>query len=70
MPWYEATVVMTDIVRSTSLAADLGGDEFAASLRDEHDATARAIAGQHGGRYVKSTGDGVLLEFHSGTLVR
>ena len=55
------------------LAADVAGysrlmglDEVgtAHALR-EHRAVTDALVAKHGGRLVKSTGDGVLLEFHS-----
>jgi class 3 adenylate cyclase len=57
-----STVVFTDIVGSTEVAARVGDREWRALL-DRHDAAARKIAGQYSGRVVKSTGDGVLTTF-------
>jgi class 3 adenylate cyclase len=57
-----ATVLFTDIVGSTTLATELGDDAWRRRL-DEHDTiTGRAVE-RHGGRVVKSTGDGVLALF-------
>jgi pimeloyl-ACP methyl ester carboxylesterase len=58
-----ATVVFTDIVRSTEQLADLGDSRWAAML-DLHDAAARRIAESNGGQFVKCTGDGTLCMFH------
>lgn len=57
-----ATVVFTDIVGSTELAARLGDSEWR-KLLDQHDQAARRIAAEQRGRVVKSTGDGVLATF-------
>jgi pimeloyl-ACP methyl ester carboxylesterase len=57
-----ATVMFTDIVDSTSLAARLGDRQWR-ELLDRHDATARREIEQHRGRLVKTTGDGVLATF-------
>lgn len=57
-----ATVVFTDIVGSTELAARLGDGEWR-QLLDRHDQAARRIAASQRGRMVKSTGDGVLATF-------
>lgn len=57
-----ATVVFTDIVASTELAARLGDAEWR-RLLDRHDDAARRLATRHRGRLVKSTGDGVLASF-------
>lgn len=57
-----ATVLFSDIVGSTELAARVGDREWRALL-DIHDlATTRAIE-RYGGRAVKSTGDGFLATF-------
>jgi class 3 adenylate cyclase len=57
-----ATVLFTDIVGSTGLAAEVG-DRRWRELLSGHDRTAaRAIAAERG-RLVKSTGDGVLATF-------
>ena len=57
-----ATVVFTDIVGSTEMAARLGDAEWR-RLLDRHDDAARRLAARHRGRLVKSTGDGVLASF-------
>lgn len=57
-----ATVLFTDLVDSTAMAARLG-DRRWSRLLDEHDAVvARALA-RHRGRKVNPTGDGVLVVF-------
>ncbi|MEP7215120.1 MAG: adenylate/guanylate cyclase domain-containing protein [Anaerolineaceae bacterium] len=57
-----ATVLFSDLVRSTESAVKVGDAAWRSKL-DEHDkAVASAVAG-HGGRLVKSTGDGVLATF-------
>ncbi|MEY2430553.1 MAG: hypothetical protein QOC92_278 [Acidimicrobiaceae bacterium] len=57
-----ATVVFTDIVGSTDLAARLGDTEWRQVL-DRHDAAAQRTASRLNGRLIKSTGDGVLATF-------
>ena len=57
-----ATVVFTDIVESTTRAAELG-DALWRRLLDEHDAVVRRELSAHGGELVKSTGDGTLATF-------
>jgi len=57
-----ATVAFTDIVGSTELAARLGDGRWRTIL-DRHDDCARRVAGEFGGRVVKTTGDGVLATF-------
>jgi class 3 adenylate cyclase/esterase/lipase len=57
-----STVVFTDIVGSTELAARLGDAEWR-RLLDRHDDAARRLAASHRGRMIKSTGDGVLATF-------
>lgn len=59
-----ATVVVTDLVGSTALAAQLGHDRYE-SVRRTHLAALRAVVVDHGGTEVKGTGDGVLLRFDS-----
>jgi class 3 adenylate cyclase len=56
------TVVLTDIVRSTERAAELGDARWRHVVA-EHDRTAAAIIRRLGGRVVKSTGDGLLATF-------
>ena len=57
-----ATVLFTDIVDSTKTAAELGDHRWREVLEAHGEATRRAIA-SHGGREVKSTGDGFLAIF-------
>jgi class 3 adenylate cyclase len=57
-----ATVLFTDIVDSTRQAAMLGDAAWRAVLH-EHDRLARKLVDHHGGRVVKSTGDGLLVVF-------
>jgi class 3 adenylate cyclase len=57
-----ATVLYTDIVDSTSLLERMGDGRWR-GLLDMHDDIAGTLAGVHGGRLVKSTGDGVLATF-------
>lgn len=55
-------VLMSDIVGSTALAADLGDVRWRARL-DQHDRYARARVRAHRGTLAKLTGDGVLARF-------
>ena len=57
-----ATVLFTDIVGSTSLAAKLGDSRWHALLAD-HDRAARRLVERFGGQAVKSVGDGILATF-------
>jgi len=57
-----ATVLFTDIVGSTERAAALG-DSGWRSLLGRHDELVRSQVQRHRGRWVKSTGDGVLATF-------
>lgn len=57
-----ATVLVTDIVGSTSIASHLG-DRAWNGLLDEHDAVVRAAIERFGGSEVKSTGDGFVALF-------
>ena len=58
------TILFTDLVGSTALF-DRHGDDAADAIRREHfDALRRAVA-EHGGREVKSTGDGLMVAFAS-----
>lgn len=57
-----ATVLFTDIVGSTRLAVEQGDGAWRATL-DSHDAACDAIVGEHHGRMVKSTGDGIHALF-------
>lgn len=57
-----ASVLFTDIVDSTRQAAELG-DRAWRLLLDRHDALAERQVARHGGRLVKTTGDGILATF-------
>jgi len=57
-----ATVLFTDIVDSTTRAAEVG-DRAWRELLDRHDAMVRRQVERFRGRAVKSTGDGVLAVF-------
>jgi class 3 adenylate cyclase len=57
-----ATVLFTDIVDSTSLAASMGDSRWADVVSGQDDIARHAIE-QHRGRYVQQTGDGVLATF-------
>jgi len=57
-----ATVLITDIVSSTERATTLGDAGWKALLA-RHDALARREIARFGGRYVDSTGDGLLASF-------
>lgn len=57
-----ATVMFTDIVDSTQKAAELG-DTAWRELLAHHDARTCHHVDQHGGRVIKSTGDGALATF-------
>jgi len=64
-PEREIRVVMfTDLVDSTRRAAS-SGDARWKDLLDRHDAICQQVTAHHGGRVVKSTGDGVLALFSS-----
>ena len=57
-----ATVMFTDIVGSTRLAAELGDRRWRETL-EHHDRITRELVGGYGGRAIKSTGDGFLATF-------
>lgn len=59
-----ATVLFTDIVGSTDQAARLG-DRAWRRVLDDHDARAHQVVQRHGGRVVKTTGDGLLAVLDS-----
>jgi DNA-binding NarL/FixJ family response regulator/class 3 adenylate cyclase len=58
------TILFTDLVGSASLF-DKAGDEQADALRREHFTVLRSALAEHGGREVKSTGDGLMVAFQS-----
>jgi class 3 adenylate cyclase len=57
-----ATVLFTDIVNSTGLAATLGDLRWR-ELLDRHDSVVRGQVDRFRGAWIKSTGDGVLATF-------
>jgi pimeloyl-ACP methyl ester carboxylesterase len=57
-----ATVLFTDVVGSTELAAELG-DRRWRSLLEDHDETAGRELEAHHGNLIKTTGDGLLATF-------
>ena len=57
-----STVLFTDIVGSTALAADVGDSRWRRTL-EAHDAICAQTVSRYGGRRVKSTGDGLLATF-------
>jgi len=58
-----ATVLFTDIVSSTERAAELGDHRWH-ELLEAHDLSVRRQVEAHGGRVVKSLGDGYLATFN------
>jgi class 3 adenylate cyclase len=57
-----ATVLFTDIVGSTRLAAEIG-DRRWGELLERHDSRAREVVERFGGRMVKTLGDGLIAIF-------
>ncbi len=57
-----ATVLFTDVVKSTETVASIG-DKRWRELLDRHDDIVLREVERHGGRRIKSTGDGVLATF-------
>lgn len=58
------TILFTDLVGSTSLF-ERQGDEAADGVRREHFNALRRAVAEHGGREIKSTGDGLMIAFSS-----
>jgi pimeloyl-ACP methyl ester carboxylesterase len=56
------TVLMTDIVGSTELAAKLGDSQWR-SLLEQHDSTVRQKVASFGGQTINTTGDGFITAF-------
>lgn len=56
------TILFTDIVDSTPLAASMGDERWSA-LIDVHNDRMQQLVAAHGGHEVKSTGDGFLVAF-------
>jgi DNA-binding NarL/FixJ family response regulator len=61
-----ATVMFSDIVRSTERATEVG-DRWWREELDRHDELVRRELEEHGGREVKTTGDGFLAVFDAPT---
>lgn len=59
-----ATVLFTDLVGSTAAASELGDVGWRALL-ERHQSSVRRLLEDHGGREVKSTGDGFLATFEA-----
>ena len=57
-----ATILFTDIVASTSTAADMGDKQWTSLLTSIHSAS-EAVVARHGGRLIKQLGDGILATF-------
>jgi class 3 adenylate cyclase len=57
-----AAVLFTDLVASTEYQARVGPGEWS-RLTDHHEAMVRKVLARHGGREVKTTGDGFLAIF-------
>lgn len=60
----QAAILFTDVVRSTELL-DCLGDEAAHEVRRRHFDLLRSAVDEHGGREVKSLGDGLMVVFDS-----
>lgn len=60
----DAAILFTDVVGSTQLLDRLG-DDVAHELRRRHFAILRRAVRDHGGREVKSLGDGLMVRFGS-----
>ena len=56
------TFMFTDVVRSTSLIAAIGDDDWA-DLRRWHDQTLRSLFAHHGGEEIDHAGDGFFVAF-------
>ena len=59
-----ATLMFTDIEGSTALAEEIGDREWSRAI-DAHDRTLAEVVGRHGGRLIKTLGDGALASFAS-----
>jgi DNA-binding NarL/FixJ family response regulator len=57
-----STVMFSDMVSSTERAAEIG-DRRWRDVLDRHDELVRRLIGEHGGREIKTTGDGFLALF-------
>jgi class 3 adenylate cyclase len=59
-----ATLLFTDIVESTSRAADLGDQQWRELLHRYHEQVSREVV-RHRGNVVKTIGDGIIATFDS-----
>jgi adenylate cyclase len=59
-----ATLMFTDIEGSTAMAAQLGDREWGRII-EAHDRTLEEVVARHGGRIIKTLGDGALVSFGS-----
>src|SRR5262249_47184160 len=57
-----AAILFTDVVASTERVVALGDREWG-NLIETHDVLVRTIVGQHEGRLIRTTGDGMLAIF-------
>lgn len=57
-----ATILFSDMVASTAMRAALG-DPAANDVRRRHDTVLSGVIERHGGRLVKSLGDGLMASF-------
>ncbi len=57
-----ATILFTDIVDSTAKATEIGDHKWK-SILDHHDRVSKRLIERYRGRYIKSTGDGLLAIF-------
>ena len=58
------TIMFTDIVGSTEMCSR-HGDDAAIAMLSVHDRIVRSALGEHNGREVKHTGDGIMAAFNS-----
>jgi len=66
MPTTTSTILFTDAVGSTELRADLG-EAAADTLFRGHERALQDVVNSHGGKVVKTAGDGVMAAFDSST---
>ncbi|MFQ5966839.1 MAG: AAA family ATPase [Acidimicrobiia bacterium] len=61
-----ATVLFTDLIDSTGMAAEMGDRRWKALL-DTHDSIATEVIGNHEGTIIKTSGDGLMATFDAPT---
>lgn len=64
LPEGPVTLMFTDVESSTEMTSRIG-DEGWREVVNKHHETVRAVASDHGGREIKSLGDGLMLAFGS-----